>query len=712
MATVKIPNLMDEHEKQEFDALMNRWLEEDNAVHTARIPAWNRIDQRLTSDISINGFSNDFMGDLAIKNDPRTEDMADNPQLVSLNRARMNHEAVLGDFIAIKRKLSVQPRTKRDEKIARVIQARIEYIEDSEMFPTMVYFPAMDNGFARGLHWIKVLYDPQANNLKGKFRVTTVSARDVLVDCRSRGPFFQSSRRKTHRYQLEVEEAKERYRQYPAFKDTLLGPDTEYDNAYGRTEASTENFCTFYEIHFHQTITHYYQANGGTEKDVQEIEEAQYNKMKENPQTEPLVFEGDREEKYYAALFNKTTGTISIDESPFGMDVLIPVLNIDTDQQLYPMGDIEIYSNLLDLLDVLVSVWLYNTKRTNKPFFDIDPRIYSQMQAEIDEKIEHGGAIPGLKGVHEIQGMNSGITAMVQMLLGWIQDIASKHNASMGQTPGKQISRNALQMMIARDRSAQGRKDITVTYALTTLAKLMTRMIIEFEQEPDEFPLQNARHGTPEYAYLNQKWTLHDYYGHLHEMYNIPEAGQTPEEILGIQKQLVDARKKFEATNQVEPDENGMDGFIIPSLPEDMREFTIEQLIAFQEQSGLDESSFEQAYQPQEGKIQVFIVNDIASKHDADFNVKYSLDTDTSNDPQAKANKALAYHKMGLLSKVDTLEMAGEPNAEELIENVNAEQQVIQLATELAKRPDVMQVVVKLLQGAAQPQPNNQGEQQ
>jgi hypothetical protein len=701
---IKIPDLTDEHQKAEFDSLIRRWIEEDNSVHKARVPSWNKIDQRLTSEISVGGFSTDFMGDLGRANDPRTEDSG-SPQLVSLNRARMNHEAVLGDFLAIKRKLSIQPRTKRDEKIARIIQARVEYIEDSEMFPTMVYFPAMDNGFARGLHWIKVRYDPQANNLKGKFRVTTVSARDVLVDCRSRGPFFQSARRKTHRFQLEVEEAKEQWKIYPTFKPEVLGPDGEYDEGYSRTEASTENFCTGYEVHFHQTVTHYYQATGNQAEPMQEISEEQFSKMKESPQSEQMVFEGDREEKYYAALFNTHTGTLSVEESPFGMDVLIPVVNIDTDQSLYPMGDIEIYSNLLDLLDVLVSVWLYNTKRTNKPFFDVDPRIYQQMQAEIDEKIEHGGAIPGLKGVHEISA-NSGIAAMVQLLLGWIQDIASKHNASMGQPPGKQISRNALQMMIARDRSAQGRKDLTVNFALTSLVKLMTRMIIEFEQEPDEFPLQNAQRGTPAYGYLNQKWTLHDYMGHLHEMYNIPETGQTPEEIAGIQKQLMEARKKFEATNQVEPDENGADGFIIPSLPEDMREFTIEQLIAFQEQSNLDEASFEQAYQPQEGKIQIFKINDITTKKDVDFNIKYSLDTDTTNDPQAKAAKAMTYHKMGLLSKADTLEMAGEPNADELVKNANEEQQMIQLATELAQRPDVMAIVVKLLQGAtAQGQP-------
>jgi len=700
--TIKIPDLNDDNEKAVFDAMIRRWIQEDNAVLTTRISAFNKIDDRLTSNISVTGFSQDYLGDLATANNPATEDDAKNPQLVSLNRARINHEAMLGDFLGIKRKLSIQARRKRKEKMAQILQGRVEYIEDSEMLPTLVYFPAFDNGFARGLHWIKATYDPQANGLKGRCEVSTVSARDVLVDCRSRGPFFQTARRKTHRFQLEVEKAREEWKIYPSFKPDHLGSDSEYDVAYQRTESTTEEFCTGYEVHFHQTITHYYQATG-QEEEVEEIGQDEYEKMKENPVTEQMVFEGDKEEKYYAALFNTTVGTFHIEENPFGMDVLIPVVDIDSDVQLYPMGDVEIYSNLLDLLDVLVTVWLYNTKRTNKPFFDVDPLIYAQMQAEVDEKTEHGGVIPGLKAIHSIPQLNEGVTSMVQMLLGWIQDIAAKHSASMGQLPSKQISREALQMLIAKDRQSQGRKDITIAYALTMLAKLMVRMIIEFESEPDFFPVQNARRGMPGYIPINQRWTEQQYQNNLHELFEIPLEGATPAEIQGITKQLADAKKKFEQSNCVDIDPKGMEGYVIGN-----KELSIEELIHLQEQSGLSEEEFIGAVNPQPSQIKVYVVNDISAEKDADYNIRYSLDQDMSNDPQYKANKAMAMFKIGLLPRVDTLERLNEPNPEELVENLDAEQQLIQIARELAKRPDLLRAVTNVLQGIGKPQATGQ----
>ena len=568
MAALKIPNLSNPTEKSEFETIIEQWVRDDSEAQAEYWDEWNDVDDRLNSDVVVAGMSQRYTDDLAAINSPLEDKDKSNyrKQFVQLNRGRANHEAGLGDFLDIGKRLSIRGRTKNDSKIAKVIQARVEYIEDSEMLPTMVYFPLFDNGFAKGLGWMKSSYNPRANKMKGKIDVITVNCRDVLVDCRSRGPFFRTARRKTHRFQLSLDEARERYKKFPAFDINRLAADQDYDAPYKRTASNTEEFATFYEVHFCQTELNHYGIDPETGNLSGKISKEEFDEAITNQAAAPAVLEGDEEEKYYAVLYNHTTGPFAIEENPYGLDVLIPLVNIDTDGRLYPLGDVMVYANLLDLLDVLITVFVHMAKRSNKPIAtgDVGQMILGEIQPMIESALEHGGFAPGVKEIFYQQPANAQLVMnLITMVIGWIQDAVSKHSATMGELPSKQISEATFQAMISRDRKSQGRKDICITYALTSLAKLMVKMICMNETEPDFQPVLDAKPGSPEYIPVNQRWSEVEYMGHIAEMFNIPQTGQTPQEIQMVENQLKEARKRFESENQVDVEEG--EGYIIPT---------------------------------------------------------------------------------------------------------------------------------------------------
>lgn len=693
-------DLNNETERKELSDKIQQWIVEDDLAHTQRHAAWNQIDNRLSGDITTAGWSQNYISDLLRSNDPRTaEAMKGNKQFVTLNRASPNQEAVLGDFINKRRKLSLSGATPKDRNLAKVLRARIEYIESSEMLPELVYFPAFDNAFTKGLGWIEISYNPRANMLKGKFDVREVSCRDVLVDCRSRGIGFLSAKRITTRIQLGVAEATKRFRKYRLFGNTDVSPDAEYDRPYSRKPATTEQFATFYKVQFKETINHYYMLDPQTNQISEEIDERLYDELSDNIETANLVFPGEEEEVYYVAFYHQERRVFHLEQTPYKRFTIIPLINFHRDGQLYPGGDVEVYANLLDLLDVLISVFLETSKRTNLPIAEVDENIYARFQEVIDSALEHGGAAPGIKGLHYPQ-INAALTQLIPLTLGWIQDSVSKHAASMGELPSKQIAKETIQTLIAKDRQAHGRKDVMINLTLTQLAKLLTEMVTEFDTEPDFFQVADAMPGQIGYVPVNQRWLEAEFLANLQEMAGLPEP-QTPEEVQAFGQQIQALRKKFEMENDI--DEEFIDGYIIPSLPEGAREFKPEELSELIQKSGLQEDEFSYLYNPQQTQLKQYVINNLS--RDVDLNIRYSIDTDYENDPEFRANRAIMMSNMGKLSTVDLYKELKLPNPEELIENLQSENQALQLAKALASRPDIVQVVQRLVQGGNGQQP-------
>lgn len=693
---IHIPDLANPDEKKVFDQWIEKNLTEDEQVHTQYFTEWNEIDDRLNGDIVIESFSQNFIQDLINANNPRVKSDISKRQYVQLQRARPNHEAILGDFVSIRRKLDMEGRTPKNRNIARAFRARVAHIEEDQMLPERVYTPLMDSAFAKGVSWIDVSFNARTKDLKGKFEISAISCRDILMDAKARGPFFDSARRRTHRQQLEITDANRMFRRYSAYRP--VPPDSDYDKAYMRADSTQEDFATFYKIQFRQKVEKFVFVDPAT-GDKREISQEEFDQFSANPETADFVFEGPETDQYYNVLYNRTIGTFHIQENPFEMFTLIPLVNIWTESRLYPIGDVKVYANLLDLLDVLVTVFLENAKRANIPIVDVDPQMFQQYQQWIETAIKEGGSAPGIRNVHYPQSINAALTQLIPWVLGWIQDTTSKHSASMGELPSKQIAKETVQALIAKDRQAHGKKDVALTYCLTMLAKLVAVMISKLDTEPDFVSVTDEHPGQKGYIPINQRWTETEFISNIVDIYEIPQP-RTPEEAIDFEGAIQAARKKFESENDIKMDEEP--GYFIPSLPEGAQEFRHDEMMQFIAESGMSLEEFEALYQPQAVAIPIYVVNDLSQ--DPQLNIRYGIDTDMANDPEFKMNRALMLNSRGAMSRLDMLKELRMPNPEELIDNVDSENQAIQLAKAISANPQLAQAVQTLLQ-ASQAQP-------
>lgn len=723
----KLPfDLDDPSQKKELENLLQQGIDDDESAHTLYWQEWDNVDLRLTTAFQPVGWGTDAIENLRKMNDPTVSeaDKSRDKVFISVNRARPNHEATLGDYLSITRKLALSAHNPQDRNRARVMQRVVEYIEKKYKMPVKIYFPMMDNAWSKGLHWVKMNWNPHKAVLQGLFTPEEISCRDILVDNQARGVFFSSARRFTHRFKVDVKDANRMFRGYKHFVVDGYGTDTDYDNAWSSNKDARkeQEQATFYYIEFRKTEGRYYIAK--SKDDVQEVSEAQFDELRKDPELEPFTFM-EEEENYYIALYHKKMGVFDLRYNPFGQWLLIPLVNVETPNRLYPMGDVQIYANLCDLLDVLVTVFVKNAKRANNPVYEVDPKVWEEegMQELIDSVTKQGGAAPGVVGVHNVQPINTYITQLIPWTMGWIQDTVSKHSATMGELPAKQIAKETVQALMAKDRTAQGRKDVCLNYTLTTLAELLVKMVAKFYTDPDYVKVTDMKPGKEGYIPINQVWTEKEYLASVAQIYNI-QVPQPPDESrvslanmdqaqaeyqdqsLAFERAMMQARKHFENENQV--DEEDMDGFSVPSV-NGGEPMMIPELQMEIEKSGLEQKQYFAQYNPEPAKVHVFIVNRI--DEDLDLDIQYEIDSDFASDPQFRQNRALKLREMGLMSGEDLLKEMEIPNAAELLENAQAENQALQMAKAIASDPKVMQQVQAILSGAAKAVPVNGKEQ-
>lgn len=723
-------NLDDEVERKEFTNLVRQWRDDDDAPHVEMWKEWDNVDLRMSSQFFPVGWTQDSIEQLRMRNDPTVSQQQnkDMKLFISVNRTRPNHESGLGDYLSIDRKLNISAENPQDRNRARVIQRIVRYIEKKYMLPVMIYFPMMDNAWSKGLHWVKMKWNPNKAALKGMFEPEEISCRDVLVDNQARGVFFSTRRRTIHRFKVDVKDAKKMFRMYPHFRPEQVGPDTDYDRPWlsGNESRKQQEQATFYYIEFRQNENRYYFANPKAESEedaVKEISEAQYDQMQDTPELAPFVFY-EEEEAYYIALYHDAIGVFHLKYNPFGTWLMIPLVDIETPTRLYPMGDVVIYQNLQDLFDVLVTIFVENAKRANIPIGIIDKEYwesdeFAKMQETINSALRKGGAVPGITGIEQVQPINNQLVSLLPEVMGWIQDAVSKHSATMGELPAKQVAKETVQALMAKDRTSQGRKDACLSYTLTQMARVIVKFIAKFMKDPDFIKITDMKPGKEGYIPINQKWTEIEY---LHaiglingiqspeepDMTRIPDADvqkaatdQYEQAAMAYEQQMFKLRKEFENENQV--DEQQVPGVAIDGQPS----ITAEEYGAVIKESNMTEAEFMQAHNVEQGDpVTIYIVNTI--DEDLDLSIEYSVDDDFQNKPEFKQNRAFKLREMGLLSIEDFFKEINMPNGDVLAKNAEAENQALALAKQIGSAPpDQQQAVMAILQGVAKAVPVN-----
>jgi len=704
-------NLQDNNDRQTLTSLIQKWITDADSVHRQYWPEWDEVDDRLNSARIPVGFTTKHAEQLAAVNNPKLQSRKTRTMrsFVTVNRTRPNHESTIGEFISIRRKLMLNATNPTDRNRARVMQKRIEYIERTEMLPDEIYFPAMDGAWAKGLHWIGVTYNPFARGMRGRFDVTEINVRDILLDPGTRGHFMQEKEYLIHRYKMPIEEARVHMRRYPLFDATSLGADNEYDEPYQRRDNMPRSeYATFYHVEFFRKEPTYYAADPNT-GGIQRIGRGLYDVLNADPRMAGVVFEGEQEENYYVALYNSDQGVFHLQKNVFDAWTRIPLVNMATDSRVYPLGDVQVYASLADLLDTVVTVFLQNAKRTNKPIADVDEEMFEEYQSYIDEVLESGGAAPGIKNIFNVQPINSHLVMLIPWIMGWIQDTVSRHSASQGQLPAKQIAKETVELMIQRDRVAHGRKDVTLRWMLTQLARILARGITIFDKDPDFFQLTDTGPGEIDYVPVNQVWTEAEYITQLALMAGLhvpepPQLDRLPQQVhnlattqygqesIAFEEAMYNIRRRFEQDNDVKsvPQE----GYIIEG-----REYTDDDVVSMLEESGLSWEEFNATYQVQRGNIQVYLVNPF--DEDLEYNIEYTVDTDFQNDPEFKTNQALLLNARGAMGKLDMLKQMNVPDADGIHRRALEENEAIQMAMAIAEHPELRDQFLALIQGTA-----------
>lgn len=696
MAT-QLYDLNNADQRSSFTAKVRQWITDATALHNTMVDEWNTIEDRLNSEFTVAGFSDDPLGQLGLANSKTVNPSEVLPVLTRVPRSRPNHESVLGNFVNLDRRLIVTARTPRDKSIANIIRERLKYIEDVNMLKENVYFPMMDGTFGKGLHWITARFNGNIAGGINKFEVDEISCRDVLVDPRSRGQRFKTGQYRIMRFVMEKEDAEARFGKYELFDpDRVHLSSTDYDKAYKQQNLTSQHKqATFYYGEFFTIGSDYVYIDPKT-REVLSISKQEFDARSKDPVMAQYVLATPEEKRFHYFLFEEGNGVFHLDSIAEGMFRLIPCVNIHSDARLYPYGDTKMYAQLEDLLSVVVTVFLDNAKRINNPIAKVDPQAYEQFRDEIEAALERGGAAPGIENIYQPNQINNAIVLLINYLVGWIQDSSSQHSASMGELPAKQIAKETVQALIAKDRQSHGRKDVMVDAALTDLARLLVKMITLYDDDEEFVPITDPK-ARFQFVPINKIMTTNEYQTMVMNLSNVP-LPTTPEEEMQYMASIPKMLDAFERENDVKV--YNQPGYVDET---DGTEYFPEQVsqTAMMEQ-GTEEpdmKAFFLAHPMREAQISVYYVNVLSA--DINVNVRYTVNTDFASDPQFIANRALELHSRQAMSRVDLAEAMQVPDPSGVVSRADAENKVMQLAQQLAQDTEFYNAVMATLQNVA-----------
>lgn len=684
-------NGLNDEQKAKLNTQFKDWIIEARISHSAMYAKWNRYDEYFANEQTPSGFTSDHVAKLQETNDP-TKAVLQAKQYVVVNKVRQTHEQVLADFISAKKTITASGRTPKDRKIATITKKEFQHIADRTQLWDAVMVPAIDSMIRRGIHFIKVSHNPYRDLPNGRIEVEGLSCRDVMIDPTARGQYYEDKRFTIHR---------KRYLKADAdleFKDLLeegieFKADRETNDAYRGGDTDTkEEFVTIYEIQYQKKEwRHFLQTNPDDEDSIEEIPEDQFRELSRNKELSQYAFK-QLNDVWYVAFYNEGIETFYHEENEFDECTIIELINIRDESIPYPIADSEYYQNLQDLFNILLSVVLENAKQGNAPFIGIDPDVFANYKDYLETLSTKRGPrfVPStdLKVVYPSQ-LNEVIISLVSMVDGYIQDMQSKHAASMGEMPAKKVAKETVDLLVTQDRQAHGRKDVTIRYAMTKMAKLITKMMFKKFTETHWAKLTDVGKDEPEYTPVNVIASQQEYDDLLMMMMGVDaELERSKEENIALLQQLEDFRKKFQSENEVKTRKTPV--WLISDGTNELR-YTDKQLKEAADTLGISVEEFIYLYSAKKVIEVFYIINDISGEPDIDL--VYDVDFDYERDRQVRQNQAMYAAGQGWILPKRALNMIEFPDAEAAVEEADKRNEMLQMAEMIAGNPQAMEMV-------------------
>ena len=694
-----------QEETAEINDTNLRWITEAETAHSAMYDKWNKYDEYFANEQAPSGFTDDHKSKFQEVNDP-TVAVQTAKQYVVVNKVRQTHEQVLGDFINGKKVITASGRTPKDRRLANIIKKEFQFVADKNILWERVMFPTIDAMIRRGIHFIKVSHNPYRDIPNGRIEYEQISCREVLLDPNSRDQFYEDKRYIIHRKRYRLDDANEK------FKDLIdTGVEFQADNdtadAYRESpNDTTEKFCTIYEIQSVKPEWRYYlQTDPSDEDSLQEITEAEYEKVSKDKFLSQYAFR-QQDDVWYVSLYNKGVETFYHQENEFGECTIIEAINIRDESLTYPIADSEYYTNLQDLFNILLSVVLENAKQGNEPIIGVQLSDFAQFKDYIEQTIKKRGikVLPtqGKLDVVYPQQLNQVVLSLVNMVDTYIQDMQSKHSASMGELPSKVISEKTVDLLVTQDRQAHGRKDITIRYTMSRLAKLTAKIILKkfTEEHWAKLTDSDTKGSEAEYTPVNVTASKEDYDRMLLNMMGVDmEVVRDNNENQALVQQLDAFRKKFENENEVRVRKETI--FIVEDGQGGQMQYTDRQLVDAAKSLGLSIEEFKYLYSPKPVIQDFYIINDITD--DPEIDLVYDIDFDYERDKKVRQSQAMYAAGQRWITPLRAMQMIDFPDAENAIEEADKRNQILQLGEQVASNPQAMELLRQLF--SQQPQP-------
>jgi hypothetical protein len=692
--------------KNQIEVELAEWVRIDENAQTLYIDEWNKIDSRLAGSDVPGGFSNLYSQDYAAQRNTVANRKTSN-MFVPVNRAHGMREGILGDFITGKRTLATTGRNTTDRQMAKAVNKFIQFVLDQNMFNDAVFMPAMDHCVSKGLDWLGAEYDPYGRNFKGEFKLYRANCRDILVDASANatnGSFFLTDTRRTRRWKMNTDELNWRgKRQYEKYWVDLTA-DSHYDVAYVPTDLTMQSIrhTTIYWVEF----KHLEEAMVVGDPETGEIDVVP---ILEAMKIDQKYHVGPKDHEFiYRAHFNRSSGRIfHLERLPYSMFTMVPLVNIESDHRRYPLGDITVYDSLFDLVNVMATVLVKGTKSAIKGRGVGNPNIRDQTLIDrINTAIETGGFAPGLNNIIYPGAPVQLISNVLNTVQGWLQDVSNQHAATEGQIPSRQIAEETVKLLVQQDRKSHGRKDVTVRFALTQYARLISEMVTQFATDEDMVEVSDAAPGSPNYIPLNKLLTETAYKAMIADIYDIqlpqPPTDDMQVDPMQYQMQVQQAMQALEQAQKGFEKENDVKRRKGTGWNVEGEEMTDDEVARLMADSKTSPEEFAEELDVRNQPITMYAVNMI-NERKLDLNVRFEINTDFQADLEYRTNKAIMLRKMGMLSSLDFMKEMDEPNATEKVENAQKENQTLELAKELAANPQMMQAVQQMVAQSSAP---------
>ncbi len=685
---------LSQEELDKLNTQLEEWKTEGVTAHAEMYPKWNKYDEYFANEQTPSGFTSDHIAKAQEANDP-TVALAQAKQYVVVNKVRQTHEQVLGDFITGKKVITASGRSPKDRRLANIVKKEFQFVTDKTQLWDRVMVPTIDSCIRRGIHFIKVNHNPYRDLPNGRIDIEGVSCRDIIIDPITRDQYYEDKRFIIHRKRYRTSYANEK------FKDLLepgveFGPDNETEEAYNTAVETNENHTTIYEFQHCKVEWRYFlQTDPQDEDSLEEISEDEFKQVSSDPKLAQYAFK-QQEDAWYVSFYNTTLKTFYHELNEFGMCTIIEVINIRDESVAYPIADSEYYINLQDLFNILLSVILENAKQGNSPIVGIDPETYTTSKDAIEATLNRRGpkVIPAATmNVVQPQQLNQMVVLLLERVDGYISDMQSKHAASTGQLPSKQIAQGTVDALITQDRQAHGRKDVTIRYAMTQLARLVTRIIFRKFTEQHWAKLTDTGKNEPDYTPVNIVASQQEYDELLLMMMGVnTDIPQTNDENIATLQQLDAFKKKFEQENEVKVKKHPI--FVINDEQGGELRYTERQLKEAADSLGLDVEQFTYLYSPKQVIETFYVINDITN--DPEIDLIYDIDFDYERDRQVRQSQAFYAADKGWITPKRALTMTDFPDVDAATEEADKRNEILQLGEMIASNPKAMDYVRQL----------------